>query len=182
MASWGLGSSGPARKPLEPTSFITKKTLEGPPGRGQSKPTQPDTQSVRTEQPDDAQGFFGTKTPQWSTGTAARPSWTPALVDHRLVPPSHHIPDLSRYIRDKVGPMWGRRGLELRSFHSIPWPLLSTESKATHGGASRAPPPHPVIFLLFDEGKALPMTRQPWISTELTPYQISLQPCCNPRF
>jgi hypothetical protein len=48
----------PARQPLESTSFTTRKTLEGLPGAGQSKPTQPDTLSVRTEHPDDAQGFL----------------------------------------------------------------------------------------------------------------------------
>jgi hypothetical protein len=32
-------------------------------GGGRSKPTQPNTKSVRTEQPDDAQDFFGSTTP-----------------------------------------------------------------------------------------------------------------------
>jgi len=53
--------------------------------------------------------------------TAARPSWTPAHIDHRLVPPNRHVPNLSRYIRDKVGPR--RERILDRSpdtlFHSI---------------------------------------------------------------
>jgi hypothetical protein len=67
LASRGSGASGPVHQPLEPTSIATKKTLEGPPGGGRSKPTQPDMQSVRTEQLDDVQGFLGSKTPPRST-------------------------------------------------------------------------------------------------------------------
>jgi hypothetical protein len=62
-ASKGSGASRPTRQPLEPTSSTTKKTSEGLPRGGWSKLTQPDTQSVIIEQPDDAQGFFGSKTP-----------------------------------------------------------------------------------------------------------------------
>jgi hypothetical protein len=40
--------------------------------------------------------------------TAARPSWTPAHVDHRLEPSNRLVPDLSLYIRGKVGPRGGR--------------------------------------------------------------------------
>jgi hypothetical protein len=54
------------RQPLELTSFTAKKTPEGPPWEGRSKPTQPNMQSVKTEQPNDAQGFFGSTTPPWS--------------------------------------------------------------------------------------------------------------------
>jgi hypothetical protein len=61
-ASRGSEAPGPMRQPLEPTSFTAKKTPEGPPGGGRCKLTQPDTQSVITEQPDDAQGFFGSTT------------------------------------------------------------------------------------------------------------------------
>ena len=70
------------RQPLELTFFTTKKTPEGPPGEVRSKPTQPDMQSVIIEQSDDAQGFFGTKTPsqfmahRWKTlldSSARRP-------------------------------------------------------------------------------------------------------------
>jgi hypothetical protein len=43
-ASSGSEDTGPVHQPLEPTSFTAKKTLEGLPGGGQSKPTQPDTQ------------------------------------------------------------------------------------------------------------------------------------------
>jgi hypothetical protein len=56
------------RQPLEPTSFTAEKTLEGPSRGGWSKLTQPDTQSIRTEQLDDIQGFFGsTATPRFTT-------------------------------------------------------------------------------------------------------------------
>jgi hypothetical protein len=66
-ASRGSGASRPTCQPLEPISSVTKKTLEGPPRGGQSKPTQPHMQSVRIEQLDNAQGFFGSKTPSRST-------------------------------------------------------------------------------------------------------------------
>ena len=55
------------RQPLKLTSFTTKKTLEVPPRGGWSNPTPPDTHSVRTEQPNDAQGFFSSTTPPRST-------------------------------------------------------------------------------------------------------------------
>ena len=67
MASRGWAAPMPTHQPLEPTSFATKKTPEYPPGGGRSKPTQPDTQSVRTEQTYDAQGFFGSTTLPRST-------------------------------------------------------------------------------------------------------------------
>jgi hypothetical protein len=38
-ASRGWAAPRPTRQPLEPTSFATKKTPEGPPGGGRSKPT-----------------------------------------------------------------------------------------------------------------------------------------------
>jgi hypothetical protein len=41
---------------------------------------------------------------------AARPFWSPAHVDRRLVPPNRLVPDLSHYIRDKVGPRGGEGG------------------------------------------------------------------------
>jgi len=46
----------------------------GAPGGGQSKPTEPDTQRVRTKQLDDAQSFFGSTTTPRSFYAAARPS------------------------------------------------------------------------------------------------------------
>jgi hypothetical protein len=58
---------GTAHQPLEPTSLAIKKTPEGAPRGGRSKLTQPDTQRVRTGQPDDAQGFFGSMTSPRST-------------------------------------------------------------------------------------------------------------------
>jgi hypothetical protein len=144
LASRGSGASGPVHQPLEPTSIATKKTLEGPPGGGRSKPTQPDMQSASSA-------------PRHHHGprrTAARPSWTPTHVDRRLVSPNHHVPDLSHYIRDKVGP---KRGEDPRSItkHSIPFhpPPLRIRSKATRRGAPRAPPLHPIIFLLSDKGE-----------------------------
>jgi len=72
-ASRGSEAPGPVRQPLEPTSFTAKKTPEGPPGGSRSKPTQPDTQSVRTEQPNDAQSFFGSTTPPQSTVRRCKP-------------------------------------------------------------------------------------------------------------
>jgi hypothetical protein len=67
MASRGWAAPRPTRQPMELTSFTTMKTPEGPPEGGQSKPTQSDMQSVRTEQPDDTQGFFGSTTLPRST-------------------------------------------------------------------------------------------------------------------
>jgi hypothetical protein len=58
LHSRGSRAPKPARQPIEPASFATKKSPESAPGGGWSKPTQPFTQSVRTEQPNDAQGFF----------------------------------------------------------------------------------------------------------------------------
>jgi hypothetical protein len=95
--------------------------------------------------------------------TAARPSWTRAHVDHRPISPNCHVPDLSHYIRDKVGPH-GRGRTNLG--HSIRFRplLLSTESRATHReGASRAPPPHPVVFLLSNVGKTPPVGLCRWV-------------------
>jgi hypothetical protein len=66
-ASRGSEAPGPTCQLLKPTSFTAKKTPEGPPGGGRYKPTQLDMQSVRTEQSDDAQGFFGSTTPPRST-------------------------------------------------------------------------------------------------------------------
>ena len=57
---------------------------------------------------------------------AARPSWTPTHVDHRLVPPNHHEPNLSRYITDKVGAKEKRD----RSFDSIPFLGLRSAPRA----------------------------------------------------
>jgi hypothetical protein len=51
---------------------------------------------------------------------AARPSWTPAHVDHRLVPPNRYVPDLSRYIWDKVRP-WRGEETQITRRHSIPF-------------------------------------------------------------
>jgi len=86
--------------------------------------------------------------------TTARPSLTPIHIGHRLVPPNHHVPDLSCYIRDKVEP---RRGEDPRSItrYSIPFhrPPLCIGSKATRRGAPRSPPPHPIVFLLSNEGE-----------------------------
>jgi hypothetical protein len=62
-ASRGWVAPRPARQVLEPTSFTSKKAPEGSPRGGQSMPTQPNMQSVRTEQLDDAQGFIGSMIP-----------------------------------------------------------------------------------------------------------------------
>jgi hypothetical protein len=140
LASRDSGASGPARQPLEPTSFATKKSPEGPP-MGAS----PSWHSLTRRVP------WHRHSPR---RTAARPSSTPTHVDHRLLPPNHHVPNLSHYIRDKVRP---RRGEDPRSItrHSIPFhpPPLRNGSKATKRGAPRAPPPYPFIFLLSDKGE-----------------------------
>jgi hypothetical protein len=44
-----------------------------------------------------------------------------------------------------------------RLLHFSFYPLLLS----TKRGALRAPPTHPVIFLIYDEGKAPPAARQP---------------------
>ena len=67
VASRGSGAPGPAHQPLEPASFTTKKHLESAHGGVWSKPTQPDTQFLRTEQSDDVQIFFVSMTSPWST-------------------------------------------------------------------------------------------------------------------
>ena len=67
VASRGSGAPGPAHQPLEPASFTTKKPLESAHGGVWSKPTQPDTQFVRTEQSDDVQIFFVSMTSPRST-------------------------------------------------------------------------------------------------------------------
>jgi hypothetical protein len=147
-ASRGWTAPRPARHPLEPTSFITKKTLEGPPGGGRSKPTQPDTQSVRIEQSDDTQGFFGSTTPPRSIERCCKTPWTPTHVDHRIISPNHHVPNLSHYIKDKVGPMEEDDPRQIippfHPIHSCPAPRVGgprgrgTKSSST---ASRRLPP-----------------------------------------
>jgi hypothetical protein len=82
MSSRGSEAPGLTRQPLEPTSFTTKKTPKGRPGGGWSKLTQPNTQSVRTEQLDDAQGFFSSTTPPRSTAHRCK-----ALLDSGVCRP-----------------------------------------------------------------------------------------------
>jgi hypothetical protein len=89
MASKGSEASGPTHQPLELTSFTAKKTLQGPSRGGQSKSTQPDTQSVRTEQLDDAQGFFGSTTPPRSIVRRCK-----VLLDSGACRPKTHSPKL----------------------------------------------------------------------------------------
>jgi hypothetical protein len=76
--------SRPTHWPLKLAAFTAKKPPEGAPGGGRSKPTELDTQHVRTEEPDDTQGFFSSMTTSRSIHAATRPPWTPAHVDHRL--------------------------------------------------------------------------------------------------
>jgi hypothetical protein len=114
-----------------------------------------------------------------------RPSWTLAHVDHRLVPPNHHVPDLSRYIRDKVGPKGGtiiRR--QIMPFHSIP-------SFGFHS-ASRARQPKEGHWELLHRipSSSSSLTRERlhrWrgnlrISTELTPTKSPYNPVVTPWF
>jgi hypothetical protein len=72
---------------------------------------------------------------------AARPSWTPAHVDHRLITPNRHVPDLSQYIRDRSDPKRGEDDpIQMIAILTIPLEHR-TESKETQRGAPRAPPP-----------------------------------------
>jgi hypothetical protein len=41
-------------------------------------------------------------------------------VDHRLISPNHHVPNLSHYIRDKVRPRREGRRKEPKTDHSFP--------------------------------------------------------------
>jgi hypothetical protein len=54
------------------------------PGGGRSKPTRPDTQCVRAEQPEDAQASSAPRHRLSPSHFAARPPWTLVHVDHRL--------------------------------------------------------------------------------------------------
>jgi hypothetical protein len=141
----------PRSRPLSPPRRLQKASPEG----GWSKPTPFDTQSVRTEQPDDAQASSAPRHHDGPCRTAARPSWTPAHVDRRLEPSNRLVPDLSHYIRDKIGPR-GEMIPDSITRHSIPFhpPPLCIESKATRRGAPRtSPPPHPAVSFLSDEGE-----------------------------
>ena len=64
--------------------------------------------------------------------------------------------------------------------HSILWRLHSAESKATQRGAPKAPPLHLSSSSSSMRGRHHRRRGNLRISIELTPYQISLQPCCNP--
>jgi hypothetical protein len=182
-ASGSSRASGPARQPPEPTSFATKKTPEGLTREGQSKLTPSNMQSVRTEQPDDAQASSAPRHLDGPRRTTTRPSWTPAHVDRRLEPSNHLEPDLSHYIRDKVGPRGER--IPIRSlntqFHSIR--LHSAPRARQPGEGHRESPLHRI-----PPSPSSPMRgRLHWrrgnirISTKLTPYQSSssFTLCCN---
>jgi hypothetical protein len=90
-ASRGSRASRPMHQPLDPASFATKKSPEGTPGEGRSKPTQPDTQRVRTEQLDNAQGFFSSTTSPRSTEHCYKTLLDSAHVDHRIIPQTRPI-------------------------------------------------------------------------------------------
>ena len=68
------GLPGPHVSPWSRPPLPPRRLQKVSPGGGRSKPTPSDTQSVRTEQTDDAQGFFGSKTPQWSMAHCCRSS------------------------------------------------------------------------------------------------------------
>jgi hypothetical protein len=108
-ASEGWVAPGPMRQPLEPTSFATRKTLEGPP-----REASPSRHSLTRRVLEQSSQMMSKASlaPRYCHGphsTTARPSWTLAHVDRRLIYPNCHLPDLSRYIRDKVRPRGGGR-------------------------------------------------------------------------
>jgi hypothetical protein len=102
------GHSGPRVSSRSRPLSATRRLQKVSPGGGRSKPTPPDTQSVKTEQPNDVQASSDPRHLDGPQCTAISPSYAPAHVDHRLEPSNHLVPDLSYYIRDKVGPRWER--------------------------------------------------------------------------
>jgi hypothetical protein len=65
--------------------------------------------------------------------TAARPSWTLAHVDHRLIPPNYHVPNLSRHKRDRSDPKRGEDDL-IQIIRILTVPLkLGTEKQLIEG-------------------------------------------------
>jgi hypothetical protein len=83
---------------------------------------------------------------------AARPSWTPAHVDHRLNATNLHVPDLSRYIRDRSDPKKGvydqDRSFASSLFCSISAPRAEQPREGHQELLHRF-----VVFLLSNEGE-----------------------------
>jgi hypothetical protein len=114
---------------------------------------------LNTEQPDNAQGFFSSVTLLWSTECRYKTLLDSNACRHRRIFPNCHVPDLSHYIRDKVRPRGRGRS---KTDHSIPFTFAQHQGQRNlERGALRAPPPHPVVFLLSNEGKAPPAVRRP---------------------
>jgi hypothetical protein len=116
--AWGLPDPrvSPRSRPPSPPRRFQKVSPRG----GRSKPKLSDTQSVRIEQPDDAQASSARRHLDGPRRTATRPFWTPAHVDRRLEPPNRLVPDLSHYLRDKVGSRGGGSRFDHQTLHSIP--------------------------------------------------------------
>jgi hypothetical protein len=171
----------PQSRPPSPPRRLQKVSPRG----GWSKPTPSDTQSVRTEQPDDAQASSVQRHLNGPRHTIARPSWSPVHVDHRLEPSNHLIPDLSHYIRDKVKPRGGRIRIQSPDtpFHSFC--LCSAPRARQPRERHREPllhhiPPSPSSPM---RGRLHLWRGNLRISTELTPYQNSSSSTlyCNPH-
>ena len=109
-----------------------------------------------------------------------RPSWTPVYVDRRLVPPNRHVPDLSRYIMDKVEPKEG----DYHTDHSIPFLGLCSTSRAGQSTEGHRELLHRILSSSSSPMRGRLYRRQGnlRISTELTPYQISLHSVVTPQF
>jgi hypothetical protein len=74
LASEAQGLPGPLVSRSSQTPSPLRKPPEGAPGGGQSKPTRPDGQSVRAEEPNDVLGFSDSTTTPRSIHAAAAPS------------------------------------------------------------------------------------------------------------
>jgi hypothetical protein len=163
---WLLGVRGlsgrhvsPRNLPSSPPRRLQKVSLGG----GRSKLTPSDTQSVRTEQPDDAQASSAPRHLDGPRRIAISLCWTLAHVDHRLKPPNCLLRDLSHYIRDKVGPKGERilvRSPDTPS-HSICLRSAPRVRQPREGAPRASPPSHPAVSFLSDEGDIPLAARQP---------------------
>jgi hypothetical protein len=187
--SWPSGArglSGPHGSPWSRPPSPLRRLQKVSPGVGRSKPTPSDTQSVRTEQRGDAQASLAPRYLDGPWHTATSPSWTLVHVDHRLEPPNRLVPDLTHYIRDKVGPRGGM--IPVRSpntpFHSIC--LRSTPRARQPGEEHREPLLYHIPLSPSSPMRGRLHRRQGnlMISTELTPLQnlLHLRSVVTPRF
>jgi hypothetical protein len=180
--SGAQGILGSLISPSSQTPSPPMKSPEGAPSGGWSMLTRSDDQSIRAEQPEDAQGFSGSTTMPRSIHAVSTPSWTLAHVDHRLNPPNHHVPHLPRYIRG--GRILHRGRTNRRQTESSQSNRVLTTTQSS-GCALRAEPPREeyrelfltIVFFLSDEEETSPPTSLD--STKRSPSK-SLTLCCNP--